>query len=196
MSEHGILFSAPMVRAILDGRKTQTRRVVNPMHMSVTGEILRWPYGDRGDRLWVRETWQLARADRNSEGVVDDEVIWSAPIPTTDPRGKRLFDDWCLGYAADGGEGPWRPSIFMPRWASRISLKVTSARIEHLQDINEGDAEREGVDGPSCSDEAYGWFPSGAFRELWDSINGKRPGCTWADNPWVWVLTFEREPTP
>jgi hypothetical protein len=163
VTEHGILFSAPMVRAILEGRKTQTRRVLNPMHISVTGELLRWPYGDRGDRLWVRETWRVGS---------DNRVHYRADEP-------------------DGG-GPWRPSIFMPRGASRITLVVTDVRPERLQDISEGDAEREGVDGPSCSDEAYGWYPSGSFRDLWISLNGKRPGCSWADNPWVWVLTFER----
>lgn len=233
MTDHPLLFSAPMVRAILDGRKTQTRRVVSPRNSLVNGGkpcmkhdpaiISAWPnldFGDafvdpgpspsgnegpylkvagaersrhriyprmwRDDRIWVRETWQLARPDRNSEGVVDDEVLWSGPIPTTDPRGRRsMFDDWCLGYAANGADGPWRRSIFMPRWASRITLKLTSVRPERLQDITAADAIAEGID-------IYGGHLTlrAEFAELWQRINGKRPGCAWDDNPWVWVLSW------
>lgn len=237
--EHGILFSAPMVRAILDGDKSQTRRVVSPRNSLVNGDtpcmkadpdiLAAWPnldFGDvfvdpgpspmgnsgpymqvagrdgsrhrvyprvqHGDRLWVRENWQLIRPMRNSEGIVDDELIWPGPIPKVDPRGKRLVDDWCVGYAADGDEGPWRPSIYLPRWACRIVLEVTAVRPERLQAITGNDAVSEGVPGPICSDEAYGWDPTDAFQTLWESINGKRPGCAWSDNPWVWALTFKR----
>jgi hypothetical protein len=155
----------------------------------------RWgPFGLPGTRLWVRETFALHR--------IHDPVSPSKVMPTL------LTDRW---FAADGappdGSGRWRPSIHMPRWASRITLEVTDVRVERLQDISEDDAEAEGIergeDFFQCptwknyqpDDEAASWFPDdpvGAFRTLWDSINGKRPGCAWDDNPWVWVVEFKR----
>jgi hypothetical protein len=150
--ERPILFSAPMVRAILDGTKTQTRRIMK------TAEC---KYGKSGDRLWVRETWQ--------------EVSW----PPTGPR---------FVYKADGDASPdrWRPSIHMPRWASRITLEVESVRVERLQECSEADAKAEG-----CS--PLGDDTSQAYRlgymHLWGQING--PG-SWEANPWVWVITFKR----
>jgi len=231
MKERPILFSAPMVRAILDGTKTQTRRVVTvpwrkstralpyePWFVEEDGKLLAdcseaadshgngdyrefsscmpCPYGVPGDRLWVRETWNLGRPLRNAEGIIDDEQIWSAPIPKQDPRGKRLFDDWCLGYAADGCEGKMRPSIYMPRWASRITLEVTDVRVQRLQDITEEDARAEGV-APAAFCKAG--RPNEhehveSFEWLWNSINGKRAGCAWDANPWVWAITFRRWP--
>jgi len=227
VKERPILFSAPMVRAILEGRKTQTRRTVKPQpafdphreqwswenkagHIAWSGtrpqaaallgarEIC--PYGQPGDRLWVRETWGLARPLRDSEGVVDDELEWSGSIPKADPRGKRLMDDWCVGYAADGCEGRMRPSIHMPRWASRLTLEVTGVRVERLQDISEEDALAEGVGALSYGGAEDIWLGDGedtrdprvAFRWLWDSINGGRPWRCWDDNPWVWVVEFRR----
>jgi hypothetical protein len=212
MKERPILFSSEMVRAILSGSKTVTRRVIKPQppherdfpgssfglsravadsvefytqdqyerlpkhptDWELIGSVgvardagfprvYRCPYGAVGDRLWVRETW----------------------VPTFHGRD-------CL-YKADPGhddppfpfKGPWTPSIHMPRWASRITLEITEVRAERLQTITEGDVIREGCPMPIL----YG---TGWFRELWDAINGKRAGCTWADSPWVWVVAFKR----
>jgi hypothetical protein len=226
VSEHGILFSAPMVRAILDGRKTQTRRVATRNNSTVSGHNARakfwaqwwadalWnqaiptqqtasalhvpcggpdaggaiyrvrPIWQPGDRLWVRETWCEVPDEMRSDF---DEYIYRA-----DMTERQRLDELSVRRVARTMLARWRPAIHMPRRAARIVLTVTHARGQRLQDISESDAEAEGVNGPSCSDEAYGWYPSGAFRELWESINGKRPGCSWADNPWVWALTFER----
>ena len=195
MKERPILFSGPMVRAILEGRKTQTRRVVKPQPPTafVTVRVedgtqaswclrnqsafdlpesaadwltLRCPYGVPGDRLWVRETWGSC----TTNGTV------------------------CSGYRADvalrpeieAGVDRWRPSIHMPRWASRLLLEVKAVRVERLQEISEDDAFAEGISGGD-------WLgnPVGTYRELWDSINAKR-GHSWESNPWVWVVEFER----
>ncbi len=227
MKERPIIFSAPMVRAIMAGRKTQTRRVVNlerlrvrlgtavsadtrhPAKMNQHGAVsvlvkggvlevkpgefdLVSPYADgrthladhgRGrkvwtikpapdQRLWVRETFALA--------------------PLTDEPDMEHQDDWSPVYRADGDErpwlssldesaveikAPWRPSIYMPRWASRISLRVSSVRVEQLSDISEDDAIAEG-----CPDTV-------GYRTAWDHINGKR--APWSSNPWVWVVSFD-----
>lgn len=201
MKERPILFSGPMVRAILAGQKTQTRRLVrlprgvDPDHwmpQQASGrpdefDALHWPgddavttplrspYGAPGDLLWVRETW----AERQYRTDVDspDESAKSERTPA---------------YAADWSGEPayrWRPSIHMPRWASRLSLEVVSIRVERLQEINEEDAKAEGVALPP--NDASAKFRS-SFQLLWDSINGKR--ATWASNPWVWVIEFRRLP--
>lgn len=210
--ERPILFSGPMVRAILEGRKTQTRRVVTSiagkgrireLHRSDTpgydlafrdscgrwNEMLfadvakRSPFGVPGDRLWVRETWCFAHPEYHdqAEGVrrgdrpVRDEMPW-----------------WCH-YAAtddDVDEPKWSPSIHMPRWASRITLRVTSVRVERVQDISEEGAIAEGTG------QLYAIAQGTAvqnFAMLWDSINGKRPGAAWRDNPFVWAVGFEVE---
>jgi hypothetical protein len=174
--ERPILFSAPMVRALLSGRKTQTRRVAKARK---EGDIT-WrtnpicPYGQPGDVLWVKETWRPC-----STGGA-----WY--------RATRLGDD----------PGPWRPSIYMPRWASRITLRLTSVRVERLQAISEEDANAEGVD------ELDGWMDEARlvaasvrlrapmedartwFAALWESIHGE---FAWDANPWVWVLGFKAE---
>lgn len=199
MTERPILFSAPMVRALLAGRKTQTRRVVRHPHVAeieawhfngvswrfgVYGEGggaadlggMRCPYGVEGDRLWVRETWAKA-------GEAGDAVEYRAD--NHDPRAAR-----------------WRPSIHMPRWASRLTLAVTGVRVERLQDISESDAIAEGIEehrgvkaaGVSSAWRDYGnvgrWCPDSveSYRSLWESINGRG---SWAANPWVWVVEFE-----
>lgn len=172
--EKPILFSAPMVRAILEGKKNQTRRLFNTDYcVPLTGEILRWPYGHPGDRLWVRETWRHQ----------------ASPHTVTSCR-----------YRAD--ETPendhyqWRPSIFMPRWASRITLEVTGVRVERLQEISEADALAEGFPLPGGPMRVNGKLGTGvffdplmAFRAYWHELNAKR--CPWESNPWVWVVTFE-----
>jgi hypothetical protein len=206
MKERPILFSGPMVRAILEGRKSQTRRVVKGLTAghehtgrSLTGlgypaSMGKWwaeflhsepgspiyvacPYGQPGDRLWVRETWAL-HPDDGEAGV-----LWRA----TDP-----------GWDAEGTGLKWRPSIFMPRWASRIELEVTGVRVERLQGIRPLDAIAEGI--MEYEPGAFHWEPCGsgteyfrgprdAFLTLWDSINAKR-GHGWDVNPWVWVVEF------
>ena len=211
--ERPILFSAPMVRAILDGHKTMTRRVVKPAWIPIIEESARvnghpaleclagdivQPYGSIGDRLWVRETfWQAASTSVNENG--------------------ECYGNWCheVKYHEDstapklGNTWGKRPSIFMPRWASRITLEVTAVRVERLQEISDADARSEGVDwsSPEPYGEKWDWedredpaevgYPSSGasfardnFRRLWDSINRKK--CPWDDNPWVWVIEFQR----
>lgn len=207
MKERPILFSAPMVRAILEGRKTQTRRIVKPQPswlaennrvINVNGKCGMvesiCPYGQPGDGLWVRETW--------------------APVPMAwiDDGVEHRSD---FAYRATGdviGCHKWKPSIHMPRWASRITLEIVSVRVERLQDISEEDALAEGIKGitkdgrtikygipdkdglPGNDDNGWHWCnwmlsASAAFQELWQEINGYD---SWEDNPWVWVVDFKR----
>ena len=194
MKERPIIFSAPMVRAILDGRKTQTRRVVTQikpfdpcdegLDVYAWTHIEQWPYRI-GQILWVRETWQSAAA-MNQCHVADDYYVYRA----TDP-------DW---ETMEGWK--WRPSIYMPREASRILLEITGVRVERVQDISEDDAWSEGIKrlGPggtyhaSYDDELGSYnFPMAreAYKELWDSINVKR-GYGWGENPWVWEIEFKQ----
>lgn len=204
MKERQILFSTPMVRAILDGSKTQTRRMVKPqpvtlpdfnrggLSICVGGSRYQaftpscppvtCPFGRAGDRLWVRETWCVGYADGCSG--------YSA-IPWTGADERR---DGKLFYRADLNEKPgepcipWRPSIHMPRWASRITLEVTGVRIERLNDIREKDAWAEGCEGYD-DDVSGGMSGYREFCNLWESINGKG---SWDANPWVWVVEFNR----
>ena len=210
--ERPILLNDEMVRAILDGRKTQTRRVAKNVHLdsryrakwkavrkhtevsidtpaAMLGEVC--PYGQPGDRLWVREAWQgpLVPWNRAPE-LFEDSRPFECP-------------EYCE-YRADGGTAPvfmnaddeerqgWRPSIHMPRWASRITLEITDVRVERLQDISEEDAKAEGVMGEKEAAAAdLQWYdkPRRAFRFLWQSINGPD---SWGANPWVWVIEFKR----
>ncbi len=209
MNEKPILFSGEMVRAIIAGRKTQTRRIgkcqmdgatelgVEYSRHATKGDVAvatcrafpdggsaRWglcecPYGIPGDRLWVRETFQFVHA--NSDGQ-RNTFNSATPFTQNDYR-------W-VEYAAtpkDNEPPPkWKPSIFMPRWASRIALEIVSLRVERLKDISEDDAKEEGVKYPaggpcSCYRMGYSW--------LWESINGKG---SWDANPWVWVVTFKQ----
>lgn len=167
--ERPVIFSAPMVRALLAGRKTQTRRIVKGVDECPHGYdgvkgfdgggAVRCPYGTPGDRLWVRETF--AFNVRKAQGYV-----YRADI---DP-------------ATDGWK--WTPAIHMPRAASRLWLEVTGIRAERLQELSRQDAEAEGVGHvmPKSAVEMY--------RDLWDSLNAKR--APWASNPWVWVVSFRR----
>lgn len=204
MTERPIIFSAPMVRAILAGTKVQTRRVVKlkpwqqieerddgapwPWMYDDDRAADHWvpcPYGQQADRLWVRETWAVPHR-YDHLGPSNTPVL-----------GLRTH------YAAteERGELRWRPSIHMPRWASRITLEVSAVRVERLQDISEADALAEGVTckwEPGCSGrlmEAFGGFSfrpaASAYAELWEQING--PG-SWDANPWVWVIEFKRVP--
>jgi hypothetical protein len=188
MNTHPILFSAPMVRAILEGRKTQTRRVIpSKLQLCRSPEdepewfIQNSKYGQPGDHLWVRETWAVS-------GNWDGVKISDLPHHGID-----------IVYRAsekypNGGYYKWKPSIFMPRWASRITLKVMDVRVERVQDISETDAKAEGVDENSLDVWMSGDdTPVGMFGALWDSINEKR-GFGWDVNPWVWVVTFSATP--
>jgi len=206
MKERPILFSAPMVRAILEGRKTQTRRAAKHTLLETLSRIIdcgngwwgdeegeiqvRCPYGQPGDRLWVRETWApleaagtpyIYRADADEDGSVP-YLIHGSPMG---------------GGVGHANPHRWKPSIHMPRRASRILLEVVSVRVERLQDISDADAKAEGV---IWDDAGQYWQPSedincpccfayGAYAELWESINGPK---SWDANPWVWVVEFRR----
>jgi hypothetical protein len=171
MRERPILFQPPLVEAILDGRKTQTRRVMRGNFVGLTSALVKplCPYGVVGDRLWVREAWSIA------EKKFDPEV-------------SRIV------YRADGvdplpdatGRARWRPSIHMPRAASRLLLEVTEVRIERLHDISEEDARAEGVR-PDPFRRTYTAINS--FHVLWIDINGID---SWDSNPWVWVISLKK----
>lgn len=205
--ERPILFSAPMVRAILEGRKTQTRRIVKPQpdysmvgvidwkdirasnELSLTNAMaLGSPYGVPGERLWVRETWGYE--------LTAKAVKASLPRAGIPPQAEC---EAVYYRASDGWNGPWLPSIHMPRWASRIDLTNSCARIERLQDVSEADALAEGVEfgllngvmvfKNYATGEMSEPTARGSYRSLWESING--PG-SWEVNPWVWVVEFER----
>lgn len=214
ITERGMIFNSDMVRAILDGRKTQTRRVmkVQPQYpefgirriiespiikeigmylwsqtdacgVKVRSKPFVCPFGSVGDRIWVRETFQGPLFDFDQ---MDAYCKDSAPFEKT---------QFCV-YKADGKPAPeffdaddnlhccWRPSIHMPRWASRLLLEITSVRVERIRSMSQDDARAEGVIAASGPMEA-----GLAFRELWDSIYGEE---SWKANPWVWVIEFER----
>jgi hypothetical protein len=173
-----ILFSTEMVNAILDGRKTQTRRIVKPqpktiahdsknrLPMAFWADNSKWikPKYQVGDIIWVRETW--SKKDGHYFYKAGHELLIDS-----EPLIKR-----------------WRPSIYMPREAARIFLRVTNVRVERLQEITEKDAKAEGVitnDAVKVSSYVY-WF-----EMLWDDLNKKR-GYGWETNPWVWVYELER----
>lgn len=227
MKERPILFSGPMVRAILDGRKTVTRRIVRErlgaysdgsfVVLDKDGDPidveLRRPYGGPGDRLWVRETF--ASLDVNGHKSSPREAHFVVLLD-----GAQVYRDGTVfaglpEYSRGAFDGiKWRPSIHMPRWASRILLEVVSVRVERLQEITEEDARREGLDRnskdggrtwkygvadrdglPGTDDDGLPWHEWStsartAFAKLWDRINGKR--APWASNPWVWRVEFRR----
>jgi len=192
MKERPILFSGPMVQAILDGRKTMTRRVCKYQPSvsvrkagSMWGikggdalwhfghKIVSCPYGQPGDRLWVRETFGVC--------TFCGKVGAYRATPTGE------CGDAC--WACNRTIEKWKPPIFMPRWASRITLEITAVRVERLKDITVEDAQAEGVTPLGVEGDGRRW--RAAFRELWDSLNLKR-GYGWDANPWVWVLSFKR----
>lgn len=214
MKERPILFSGPMVRAILAGNKTQTRCLIQPRHLSGTGfpmptlahaETLTacigkfCHYGVAGDRLFGRETWYCDHA------FAGDHVGTCSGCVRCKHTDEDRIAQWReeLYYRADGEpemEGErvrWRPSIFMPRWASRLTLEILAIRVQRLQDISEEDAKAEGVDFEvAYLDNEYGQPTGnvgkkyrGEFSRLWDAINGAR--ASWASNPWVWAVTFK-----
>lgn len=255
--ERPILFSAPMVRAILDGKKTQTRRIVknetgacsecfaaavphnegdggvgifgtDPYlrvayceHADRGGGRIRCRHGAVGERLWIKETFQI-ECNRG----IEDSTTYPPRFNDGRPVQWHEEDDWGRWWqqphyrATDGEENDlvdyeeedengddkplgWKPSIFMPRWASRIDLEIASVRVERLQEITEDDARAEGIhhhDGSpfqSLGPGGCAQVPTtmvvearSEFRHLWDGINGER--AAWSTNPWVWVVSFKR----
>lgn len=218
MKSTQILFSGLMVRALLAGTKTQTRRIMNPQPRPEgpcgfwfhddyiqrnSGEIWKYPYGRRGDVLWVREAWA-----KDEHGV-----YWYRADADEDGAVPYLMN-------GDGGFGcgvghyrpmKWKPSIFMSRWASRITLEITDVRVERLQNISEEDANAEGVSMDDPVDPVFcarcqgsGLINGGGmeldcrdcntavkrYASLWDSLNGKK--APWASNCFVWVIEFKR----
>ncbi|WP_278495554.1 hypothetical protein [Pantoea vagans] len=214
MRERPIIFNADMVRAVLDGRKTQTRRIMRVQPESNQCGLLRitdstkrsdidkyhWaesnatgtharsalfscPFGTVGDRLWVRETWSdvnlegsaavAYRADEGLRGLTNDNDDGDEDDPRLE---KYSFANWYPDLIS-GAEGIWRPSIHMPRWASRITLEITGVRVERLQDISAADMQAEGMR----------WREE--FPCLWQTLYGEE---SWQANPWVWVVEFKR----
>lgn len=248
MKERPILFSGPMVRAILDCSKTQTRRIIKPQPSSSHWERLngykllqnmmevaggdyclrhqhtvigikdntfrddpRWfrcPYGKPGDRLWVREKWQYYGFDEDGIPLIRYAADGAKEFKEAldDEWGEKLIDIWAALSEDDGParDKKWRPSIHLPRFASRIDLEVTRVKVERLQDISEDDAFAEGIDEDgevfgiaqnildnqiqgSTHDIPDSSPAKAEFRHLWNSINGN-----WDDNPWVWVVSFKK----
>jgi hypothetical protein len=162
MKERPIIFTGDSVRAILDGRKTQTRRVIHPQPINIKiGQSVvpsacgNCPYGEPGDRLWVREAFDSWKCANESMLLLN--------------------------------RGAWKSPMFMPRWASRLTLEITEVRVQRLQEMSEEDAQEEG----------RGTWGNGCrhryFAGLWDSINAKR-GHSWESNPWVWAVSFRQVP--
>lgn len=188
--------TADSVRAILDGRKTQTRRMVKnqpPEGYDLFRVINKWaefenhveplgkfstacPYGIPGDRLWVRETFFATEFPNKPSSIVKN------PIQTPDGWAK-------VYYAADGEyeKGAWKSPLFMPRRLSRITLEILSVRVERVQEISDDDAEAEGM--MYFGETLLEPIPADKYAKLWDTLNAKR-GYPWADNPWVWVIEF------
>ncbi len=248
MKERGMIFNGEMVRAILDGRKTQTRRIMklqpkpsksrpgdfwfsskklesmvhvsdlapgnSPIadyHLFIQEHCC--PFGAVGDRIWVRETWGVVSHELDEDGRIQP---WTPDRPATVihemPFGNGYYSGHAI-YAADGdftwgdddgyedGRSCWKPSIHMPRAASRILLEITDVRVERLNSISEEDAEAEGIDMEALYDsqDCYDCIAdhnmtgrptvTGAFKYLWESIYGEEG---WKSNPWVWVIEFKR----
>ena len=202
MGDRPIMFSGPMVRAILDGTKAQTRRVIEPFEAVphpfsgreaapnlvtvrvparhggfIAGPTFRLRYAPR-DRLWVREAW---RTLHTSDCLAPRHLAEDPSKVTFEADPHRRNPLWAFGRL--------RPSMFMPRWASRLTLIVADVRVQRLQDISEADAIAEGC--PARNDEELaGMDASGWFCSLWDDLNAKR-GYGWDANPWVCAITFE-----
>jgi hypothetical protein len=189
MTDRPILFSAPMIRALLDGRKTQTRRVLKPPYGTLEMTSAGWrPIFTKcfvGDRLWVREAW---RSTCYSDEIKPRDLRQGSRIwHEVDGKPKEVSDGKVTGQAW----GKLRPSIFMPRWASRLTLTVTDVRVQRLQEISASDCIEEGIDPQGGDHEEEGLIYE--FETLWDSINAKR-GFGWNENPWVVAYTFKVDP--
>jgi len=208
MIERSILFNAEMVRSVLEDRKTQTRRILNGTGLAklrtdgTIDESYR-PYGHIGDRLWVRESWTSGYQDGGWGTIFREDGSFSLG-PRQHERGPHF-------HAKEiGPHVRWRPSIHMPRWASRITLEITDVRVQRLQDITEEEAQAEGVSPQIVTEQDIQDTMNGKsdsiikrlaqilgpgeftakfkFGELWDSIYGEG---AWRSNPWVWVVSFK-----
>ena len=207
VKERGLIFNGEMVRAILDGRKTQTRRIMKnqpagdfpqtpALIRNVVGAGFQWyghygesgifncPFGAVGDRIWVRETWAEAGAS------APDLKLYRANYPDHVPS---HYEN-----VPPASDIRWTPSIHMPRNASRILLEITGVRVERLNSISQEDAQAEGMEltgwRPTYSDPDSGgevWTPYDNFAQLWESIYGEE---SWKANPWVWVIEFKVVP--
>ncbi|HAY2561891.1 TPA: hypothetical protein JZ389_001641 [Escherichia coli] len=185
MKERGMIFNDEMVRAILGGDKTQTRRIVEEKFYgrAVAAELLakHCPYGQPGDRIWVRETYRV-------HGKATDvaTLVYRASVRNSwTEQTHRVPVDVCNKPVSE----KWTPSIHMPRWASRILLEITDVRVERLHDMSEADAKAEGA-----TPAMYKITPPEAvyrvgFGDIWRSIYGQD---NWLSNPWVWVIEFKR----
>lgn len=211
MKERGIIFNAEMVRAILDGRKTQTRRIMKPQPKTNENGDIWWPsnicqsminikemmqnnegvwagiagiacpHGGVGDHLWVRETFCIVHDEQFGE---ENWIDYKATPKYSDKKP--------AGWDAEPNDPEalnWSPSIHMPRWASRITLEITDVRVERLQEASDDDFKAEGYplerELTGGSTDAFCWF-----RHLWDSVS--KPECNFESNPWVWVIEFKR----
>lgn len=197
MADRGIIFSGPMILALLAGRKSCTRRIIKGLGDEIdnvgdgesvvdlaTGKVVHMPYA-AGDRLYVREAWACHWATDDQAPRDIDPDLWSV---------RYLADDTIKPAARDGSTAlleqcrKGRPSIFMPRWASRLWLAVDDVRIERLHEITREECVAEGHPEPPWQnfsedarlDAARDWFV-----DLWDDLHGKKPGESWADNPWI-----------
>lgn len=232
MTDKPIIFSAPMIRALLDGRKTQTRRILKDVPEAPAMDNIAWPdkklhpapyldaycggprtsenprgmtenwaYWTRddrpgplfkvgyvpGDRLWVREEWSGEYVFRNMGPAKRPHAI---DCGHGDFRFRETVWHWADGSPDFGDWEKPRPSIHMPRWASRLTLVVTDVRVQRVQDISRKDCDAEGCPGWMDHDWQDGEMPEEEFSTLWDSINAKR-GFGWDANPWVVALTFD-----
>ena len=213
--ERPIIFSGEMVRAILEGRKTQTRRVIKPQpidsrtdsathdhalsnwfwadEFGLLGEAFKCPYGAPSDRLWVRETW-IEPPYVTGRMLREGADTWPRACYRADDENEEELQEW--GWRV-------RSPLHMPRWASRITLEITGVRVERLQDIDAGDAKAEGLAVANHEHGAYYGIrhadvwerdPRRTFERLWRSLH-RTPGKRWDDNPWVWVIEFKRTDT-
>ncbi|EDC7034786.1 hypothetical protein BIB56_26665 [Salmonella enterica subsp. enterica serovar Muenchen] len=202
MNERGMIFNAEMVLAILDGRKTQTRRPIKWKQTRFTeiaerddGSLWPWaedcerggdiwfacPYGEIGDRIWVRETFRV-----HSRATDVATLVYRASVRNSwTEQTHRVPIAVCDKPATPE---KWTPSIHMPRWASRILLEITDVRVERLRDLSEEDAKSEGIT-PPAGGVLPGWEYRINFRDLWMDIYGTD---SWEANPWVWVIEFKR----
>lgn len=217
MKEYPILFKDFLVRKILEGKKTQTRRL-GDFHgadrvywhkgythswkgkpaepyvgwvaevFALNGLLLpiKCPYGVPGDRLWVRQAWGVP--GDQSVAFERSEREWKRGLWPTDPPTVHCRADFQA--AVPWLHMGWRPSIHMPRWASRLTLEIAEVRVQRARDISDEDIRAEGFEWPARDPGGL----RGAFAASWNRINAERPGGSWMENPWVWALTFRRLP--
>ena len=208
MSYKPILFSQPMVEAVRQLIKTQTRRVIRKQPVgawAAPGRTMS-PYGIAGDKLWVKEThYRYGKWIKNGKSKLTGRQKWKFKALTKEVK---YYDNAPDYKGSNYRNKAWykRPSIFMPRWASRIDLEITGIKVEHVQDISEADAKAEGVQ-METADPPFFYVPGdwpthitavetdegrvSSFKKLWDYINEER-GYGWALNPWVWTVEFKK----